>query len=178
VEAASFLHNIETPTRAQLQALFEQHRRDRFDPASPTPGFEAPARVKVAWVTADPRSEYCQRLAAAVAALETTPPVSWLPTPPAVYQAAACLGTRGRLDKAIAREAKQRLPVGTTLLLAAADPTPLSLLGQLQLLEHEPRFLPFAVVEHQLRERLQRQLAAEWTRETMYAVKEALAQHR
>jgi hypothetical protein len=87
VAAADFLAKVPAPDKLQLEALFEQYKGVKFDPASPVPGFIAPEEVKVTWVTADPQSDYYKNLARVATTLEQAPPVAWSPALPGLGEA-------------------------------------------------------------------------------------------
>jgi hypothetical protein len=70
-----------------LEGLFKKYRTDRFDPASPIPGFELPAQVQVTWVTSDPKSEFFRTLAQVMTTLEIAPPLVYSPGWPGLGQA-------------------------------------------------------------------------------------------
>jgi hypothetical protein len=79
VDVDRFLAQVKGPDSVQRESLFEQYRKEKYDPASPLPGFEQPAEVKVSWVTADPKSDFYRRLARVMTTLEAAPPVAYTP---------------------------------------------------------------------------------------------------
>ncbi len=70
VHVADYLKQVEAPNPQELAGLFEQHKKDLYDPTAATPGFKVPQRVKVEWIGGDPESPYYQRLARAVHQLQ------------------------------------------------------------------------------------------------------------
>jgi hypothetical protein len=76
-----FLKDVPAPTEPELQSLFNSHYKDRYDPTSPTPGFEIPTSTKVEFVLGDPESPKFKQWAKVAVLLEATPP-AWIPTAP------------------------------------------------------------------------------------------------
>ncbi len=56
IDVKHFLKDEKAPTEAEIQAFFELYRQKPYNPTSDKPGFEIPAKVQVAWVTADPKA--------------------------------------------------------------------------------------------------------------------------
>src|SRR5213079_547678 len=73
VDVKDFLEKVPAPAENELQFLFDQHKRDRYDPTSEKPGFEIPQRIKVEWVTADPASAPYKNVAKLLASLQVYP---------------------------------------------------------------------------------------------------------
>ena len=53
----------ETPTEADLRTLWSAHRDQEPDPTRESPGFKAPRKISVEWVTGDPDTDYYTKLA-------------------------------------------------------------------------------------------------------------------
>jgi len=79
VDVSHFLPEVTPPSQIQLQEFFQKHQSEKQDPASPVPGFEQPAQVKITWVTADPNSEYLRNQARTVTSLLIDQPVVLAP---------------------------------------------------------------------------------------------------
>ncbi|MCS7047583.1 MAG: hypothetical protein NZO58_14595, partial [Gemmataceae bacterium] len=75
-----FLHKVGEPNDVDLNVLFEKNKAVQYDPASDVIGFALPARVKAAFVTADPDSKF-YKTAANVAILMQSAPLSGSPWP-------------------------------------------------------------------------------------------------
>jgi len=88
VPVEKFLDKVPEPTDGDLQVFFEDYKKTAYDPASPTPGFMIPQRVKVEWIMADPESAYYKGLSQAAYLLQITPPVGWSPAYPQLVAAA------------------------------------------------------------------------------------------
>lgn len=64
VPVANFLGKVtESPTDAELKALYEKHRTDEYNPAMERPGFKEPRKVKVEWFHAPYTSEFYREAA-------------------------------------------------------------------------------------------------------------------
>ncbi|MCI0637780.1 MAG: hypothetical protein L0Y72_22895 [Gemmataceae bacterium] len=81
INVKDFVEKTGEPTKQELQALFDKHYKDRYDPASPEPGFEIPPKTKVEYVTADANSPFFKKMAKTALALEIAPPL-WPPLSP------------------------------------------------------------------------------------------------
>jgi hypothetical protein len=89
IPVTDFFPDVKVPTgqdkeeqqrfETQLQEFFDKHKDKRYNPTTEEPGFLLPAEVQVAWVSADPKSDYYQDIARRYTTLATTPP---LPPPP------------------------------------------------------------------------------------------------
>src|SRR6516164_2598541 len=79
VRVDKFLKEIPEPKKEELEAFFKKYQKTPFHPASSTPGFEIPTKVKAEWVMADPESPFYKQSAQAVSLLEKTPPLAWSP---------------------------------------------------------------------------------------------------
>jgi hypothetical protein len=45
-----FIRKVKQPTKKELEDFFNKHRNLDYDPASPTPGFKQPPRLKIGWL--------------------------------------------------------------------------------------------------------------------------------
>jgi hypothetical protein len=97
---------------------------------------------------------------------------------PGIYQAAAYLDQGSKLDAVLEAEARRRAPLGVQLILAGATPTPFSALALLDDASRQEQHLPFAVVEKELREAVEHNVAIAWAQDIMADVKKALEQDR
>jgi hypothetical protein len=75
VPVEHFVTEVKEPSEANLKEIFEQYQRTKYDPTTDVPGFELPEKMRVTWVTADPKSDYYQNLAKAMLNMEVSPPV-------------------------------------------------------------------------------------------------------
>src|SRR5205814_1725837 len=57
----------------ELEIFFKQNRANPYEPTSEKISFAVPNRVKVAWISADPNSEYYKKTAKLAVELQTTP---------------------------------------------------------------------------------------------------------
>jgi hypothetical protein len=136
VRVDKFLNEIKQPNPDDLAAFFKKYQKVSYDPASPTPGFEIPAKVKVEWVMADPESAMYKESARAVSLLEMTPPLTWSPFFPhlaaAVSSGGNPLAWNASMERNYAFEKKS--PHGEKYLMAPlsepALPSLLSYLGK------------------------------------------------
>ncbi|MDA7980366.1 MAG: hypothetical protein MPJ50_16530 [Pirellulales bacterium] len=60
VNASDFLDQVEEPSTAELEALFEQYKNAPLNPFSPEPGFSQPARATVHYIKAEYQKFYDQ----------------------------------------------------------------------------------------------------------------------
>ena len=74
-----FVDQVPAPTEAELKSLFADHYKDRYDPTSPTPGFEIPTSTRVELVIGDPTAPNFKQWSEAAILLEATPP-AWIPS--------------------------------------------------------------------------------------------------
>jgi len=82
VEVEKFVDKIEAPKKEEvLQAFFNEHSKNPYDPTSPKPGFRIPAKVKVSWITADPSKPQYQDPARVRTLLEVFPQYNPLLSP-------------------------------------------------------------------------------------------------
>lgn len=113
IEVSRFFKDLESPPQTELDSLFREYRKHRYDPTSDKPGFEIPQQIKVAWVTADPQSEAYQRGAKVLAALQTLSPgiaiSTGSPLQNALAYTAVSTAERAGFDL-IYQEASRRLP--------------------------------------------------------------------
>jgi hypothetical protein len=68
-----FANKIPAPNQDELDIFFNQNRGNPYDPTSDKPSFAVPSRVKVAWVSGDPNSDYFKNAAKLAVELEATP---------------------------------------------------------------------------------------------------------
>jgi hypothetical protein len=200
----------ETPTDADLQALFRKYRTVEPNPESESPGFKQPRRIQLQWVsTKSDDPEYKKAAETVLAVTRVTLPltydlglihdyenakfryrtVPWTdPTfvvayyrkpehvaalvgqalgdlstqgfavlPPAVYvhQAARLLREDKEMQPLVDAEVKTRIPVGITLILAGASPSPtLATLAPLTYAATKDQYLPLPLAQKELLERV------------------------
>ena len=75
VEVEDFVRDVPAPTEAELKSLFQAHYKDRYDPTSPTPGFEIPTSTRIGLVVGDPSSPKFKLWSKTALILEATPAV-------------------------------------------------------------------------------------------------------
>jgi hypothetical protein len=73
-----FVDQVPAPTEAELKSLFADHYKEKYDPTSPTPGFEIPTSTRVELVIGDPTAPNFKQWSEAAIILEATPP-AWIP---------------------------------------------------------------------------------------------------
>jgi len=83
VPVSDFVKEVAAPTDKELQDFYESNRDNDFDPTIDRPSFKFPPRMKVQWVSADPKSTYYRKLSRAATTLESTPAIVWNPLLPA-----------------------------------------------------------------------------------------------
>jgi hypothetical protein len=88
VPVSEFVDKVGKPRESDLQSLFDKHKKERYDPLSPTPGFEIPQRGKIEFVMADPTSPAYLAAARAKMLLEVMSPLSVVPMQSPLVQAA------------------------------------------------------------------------------------------
>lgn len=81
VAVEDFLGKVPEPTEADLKGLFNEYKTSKYDPASPTPGFEIPASTRAELIVGDPASPKFKQWSKTALILEATPP-AWIPTSP------------------------------------------------------------------------------------------------
>ncbi len=238
------------PTKQELQALFDKHYKDRYDPSSPEPGFEIPPKIKVEFVTADANAPFFKKIAKTALALEIAPPF-WPPLSPIsmvcrygvgpaaeraalerIYEqvnrkkyetgylteaniylhtayyfsqsdpvaAASCvaalaepfnvplaplgylaMGTRKHGDElkaGLAVESKRRSPMYATLVGSSLAGTHFATTVQYRTIDAPRQYLPIEVIQNDLRESMERQLAAEWVTKNMALLKKEMEESK
>lgn len=70
-----FTAGFKAPDDVALDILFQQHKNHQYDPASDTPGFTIPGRVKVGWISADASSDHFKKTAKLAVQLRAMPPL-------------------------------------------------------------------------------------------------------
>jgi len=103
INVEHFVDKVQAAKNEELAALFEQYKTAKYDPASPTPGFEIPHRVKAGWVMADANSK-AYRHAAQTALLLETFPLVWNPTSSALDTLVRFTVGPAALDAALERD--------------------------------------------------------------------------
>jgi hypothetical protein len=68
-----FTSKVPAPNQEELEIFFNQNRGNPYDPTSDKISFAVPSRVKAAWVSADPNSDYFKKAAKLAVDLEATP---------------------------------------------------------------------------------------------------------
>jgi hypothetical protein len=68
-----FTSKVPAPNQEELEIFFNQNRGNPYDPTSDKISFAVPSRVKAAWVSADPNSDYFKEAAKLAIELEATP---------------------------------------------------------------------------------------------------------
>ena len=136
VRVDKFLKEIPEPKKEELEAFFKKYQKTPFHPASSTPGFEIPTKVKAEWVMADPESPFYKQSAQAVSLLEKTPPLAWSPFFPQLAAIASVGGNPLAWDASMDRNYgfEKKSPHGEKYLTAPltepALPALLSYLGK------------------------------------------------
>ena len=80
-DVEKFTAQVSEPTEADLKSMFQSHFKDRYDPASPKPGFEILPSARVEIVVGDPASPKFKQWSRVALLMEATPPV-WIPSSP------------------------------------------------------------------------------------------------
>src|SRR5262249_26765799 len=115
-----------------------------------------------------------------------------VPAKDASKEAKAELGQQEkRITDVVRAEARKRAPQFATLVLdglapagllpvGGAHPVPLALTvsGHWFSVASKPQYLPFEIVQNELREAMELNLATRWTHETMVAVRKSVERHR
>ncbi len=110
VDVNQFTNLVTEPSDAELKNLFQEHYKDKYDPASPVPGFEIPPSARVELIVGDPTSPKFKQWSTVASLMETTPPV-WFPYSPLdvlVRYASGPLAQRERLAEIYEQNIKSR----------------------------------------------------------------------
>lgn len=60
VQAQDFLDKVGTPTKEQIEDLFNRRREKVYDPTSDESGLQSPQKVMIEWIMGDPKSPFYQ----------------------------------------------------------------------------------------------------------------------
>jgi hypothetical protein len=126
VQVADFTKDVPEPDDNELEKLFEKHRREKYDPASPLPSFETPIGVKVEFLLADPTSPVYAGTSRAKTVLEMVLPLIGSPlqspvTAASRYGAAAAAKQKDLHDVLEGLSSPKRFELYRTADLGAAD---------------------------------------------------------
>jgi hypothetical protein len=83
VPVDSFVKDVPAPKDEELKDFYERNRDNEYNPTADKPSFKYPTRMKVQWVSANPKSPYYRGVSRAATTLEVTPAVAWYPMLPA-----------------------------------------------------------------------------------------------
>lgn len=155
---------------ASMQRNYEQ-RKENFNTASQYYlGYATDAHFRLPLYTKvnHPDAGMVARLVAGNASAVFLPTATpgFLPAGFASYQTAAYAAGGKREEAAIAQETKERTALFTSMVLSAT-PMPLTALGMYAEAERTPQFLPFPVVEPEMRQLAENKRAAEWAKAQM-----------
>jgi hypothetical protein len=79
VPVADFQSKVPAPKEDELKDFYERNRENEFNPTLDRPSFKFPTRMKVQWVSANPKSPEYRKLSRAATTLEIMPAVAWYP---------------------------------------------------------------------------------------------------